>query len=155
MCLRIKTIVLEFHFSLLNLVQSRGGFGGGGRLPLRDSTPCLPMGSPLCTILRYPYLVTDPKSFLKAPRRQYILILRGERAPKKRNFFFQSKFSKKCLKTPFWPVFQMFACGAEFFFQNRVFLVLWESSEFHFARPKKGRQNFRSFFENPPLSRKI
>ena len=43
-----------------------GGSGGvGGRLsPFRDSTPCR---SPLCTILIYPFLATDPKNVLKAP----------------------------------------------------------------------------------------
>ena len=34
---------------------------------LRDSTSCRPKGLPLCTILRYPYLVTDPINFLQAP----------------------------------------------------------------------------------------
>ena len=77
--------------------------GGRGRTSpyLRDSTPCRPKGSlPLCTILRYPYLVTDPKKFLKAPWAPIYTNLRGERAPKK-NAIFWSKFSKKCLKTPF------------------------------------------------------
>ena len=39
----------------------------------------------------------------------YILNLRGQRAPKKHDFFV--KFSKNCLKTPFSACF--FACGAE------------------------------------------
>ena len=43
---------------------------------------------------------------------QYLLTFRGERAPKKL-IFFCSKFSKKSLKTPFWPVFQNFD-----FFEN-------------------------------------
>ena len=29
----------------------------------RDSTPCLSKGFPFCTVLRYPYLVTDPLAF--------------------------------------------------------------------------------------------
>ena len=42
------------------------GGGGGVRLPLRNSTPCRSKGFPLSTILRYRFLVTDPKIFLKA-----------------------------------------------------------------------------------------
>ena len=42
---------------------------------------------------------TSPKPFLKALRRQYLLILKdeGERAPKKDNFW--TTFSKKCTNT--------------------------------------------------------
>ena len=44
-----------------------GGGGGGGQwadIPsLRDLTPRRPKGSHLCTILRYPFLGTDPKVF--------------------------------------------------------------------------------------------
>ena len=64
-----------------------GGWGGRFFSEGFDSLPTQTV--PLCTILRYPFLVTDPKTFLKAPRRQYILILRGERAPKKRDFLFE------------------------------------------------------------------
>ena len=46
-------------------------------------------------------------------RGQFILILRGERAPKKRDFIFRSKFSKKNLNTLFLGFFQKFASGAE------------------------------------------
>ena len=56
---------------MLNLsrsVSDRGGFRGGGGVGWGDalfriSTPC----RPLCNILRYPFLVTDQKNFLKAP----------------------------------------------------------------------------------------
>ena len=50
------------------MVSFRGDLGegaGGGLLPFRDSTPADAKG-PLCTILIYPFLVTDPKIFLKA-----------------------------------------------------------------------------------------
>ena len=74
-----------------------GGGGGAGRflLPLRDSAPCRSKGSDLCTILGYPFLVTDHKIFLKAPLVPiYTTNFEGEGkgAPKKRNFW--SKFSK-------------------------------------------------------------
>ena len=63
-----------------------GGGGGGGRtLSLRDSTPCRIKGSSLCTILRYQFLVTDSKIFLKAPFAPIYYKLEGERAPKKRS----------------------------------------------------------------------
>ena len=43
-------------------------------------------GSPLCTILRYPFLVMDPKNFLKVPLAPIYTNFEGERAPKKRKF---------------------------------------------------------------------
>ena len=49
--------------------MGRGGFRGAwgaDASPLRDSTPSRPKGSPLCTILRNPYLMMDPKKLLKA-----------------------------------------------------------------------------------------
>ena len=70
-----------------NLIWSVADWGA---MPpfLRASTPCRPKRSYLCTILRYPFLVTDP-----------------------------------------WLLFRNFG-------QNRFFLVLWESSENQFGRPK-------------------
>ena len=58
----------------------------------------------------------------------YILILRGERAPKNAIL--------ACFGL-FWPVFQIFACGTENLADTRVFLVLSESSENQFGRPEK------------------
>ena len=62
----------------------------GGRLPLRDSTPCRPKGSPLCTILRYQFLnfwLTDFKIFLRAPLAPiYTSFEGGGGRQKKRNF---------------------------------------------------------------------
>ena len=84
---------------------------------------------------------------------QYILIFEGEHAPKK-NAIFWSEFSKKCLKTPFSDCFfSKFCLRRRKFGQNRDSTVLRESSKNQFGRPKKkGRQNFRKFFENPPPS---
>ena len=67
--------------------------------------------------------------------------------------------STKCLRTPF----GLLACVCKFYLrrrkfgQNRIFLVLWESSENQFVRPKEqGRQNLRKLFEiSPPPLEKI
>ena len=61
--------------------------GGGIRRPPQGFDPLPTQRLPLCTIFRYPYLVMDPKFFLKAPSAQIYTN-------------FESKFSKKCLKTP-------------------------------------------------------
>ena len=74
------------------ITKYRGGFrgekagGGGVDAPSQEYDPLPTQRVPLCTILRYPFLVRNPKIVLKAVRRQYILILKGERAPKKRDF---------------------------------------------------------------------
>ena len=66
---------------------------------VKDSTPCRPKVSPLCTILRYPFLVTYPKIFLKA-----------------RSAPIYTNLPKSDQKRLFWPVFstKFFACGATF-----------------------------------------
>ena len=71
--------------------------------PLKNSTTCRPKGSPLCTILRYPFLVTDPKNFLKAPLAPLFTNFEWGARAKKTGFW--SKFSKNCLKTPFLACF--------------------------------------------------
>ena len=55
----LLTSFLTNHF---NIAMTRGEFSPN---PLRDSTHADPFNP--CTILRCPFLVTDPKSFLKAP----------------------------------------------------------------------------------------
>ena len=100
------------------------GGGGGRTFPfLRDPTPCRPKGSPLCTFLGYLFWVTDHKFFLKAPLAPIYtndlytfganITLRGERAPKKRNFLI--KIFQKVPKNAFFGLFffQNFACSAE------------------------------------------
>ena len=54
------------------------GAWGADASPLRDSTPSRPKGSPLCTILRNPYLMMDPKKFLKALLAPLCTNLEGE-----------------------------------------------------------------------------
>ena len=112
-------------------------------------------GSPFCTILKYPYLVTDPKSIYSNFGRQYILILGGEHAPKKREFL--SKFSNKRLKTPLFACFLKILTATQNS-QNKVStktgsFTVWESSENQFGRTKKNRQKFRKVSDNPPLQK--
>ena len=42
---------------------------------------------PLCTILRYPYLLTDPKNFLKAPLAPIYTNFEGGARAEKTQFF--------------------------------------------------------------------
>ena len=93
--------------------------------PLRDSTPCRPERSPLCTILRYPCLVANPENFLKVPMAPKYTNFEGERAQKKKQFFGQN-FPKKGLKTPFSARFFYSACGAESLAKTVFFSALWE-----------------------------
>ena len=43
------------------------GGGGGGRLSVSRIRPPADPKGPLCTVLKYPFLVTDPENFLRAP----------------------------------------------------------------------------------------
>ena len=64
-----------------------------------------------------------------------------------------STFFKKCPKTAFLTVFSKICLRRRKFSQNRGKTLLWKSSKNQFGRSKnkkKGRQNFRIFFENPP-----
>ena len=95
-----------------------GGFKGGsrglfgGRPSLRDSTTCLPKGPPFGTFQEIHFLPIEPKSFLKAPWAPIYTNFEGERALKKRNFFF--KIFQKVFKNGFFDLFfQKFACGAD------------------------------------------
>ena len=73
----------------------------------------------------------------------------GARAEK--TGFFGQNFPKKPKNVYFLPVFSKFCLRRRKSGRNSVFLVLWQSSENQFGRPKKkGRQNFRFFLKNPP-----
>ena len=79
--------------------------------------------------------------------RQYILTLRGKRAPK--NAIFRSKFSKKCLRTHFCPVFFSKLClRRKKFGYNKVFLLLRENLENEFIQKKVWKSALLSW-ENP------
>ena len=68
-----------------DLGEGRGGWFADAPLP-QGFDPLPTQRVPLCTILRYPNLVTDPKNFLKAP--VYTYFEGGARA-KKTHFFGQ------------------------------------------------------------------
>ena len=74
----------------------------------------------------------------------------GERAPKKRDF------PESALIRLFWPVFFSKTCLRRIKFgQNGAFIVIWESSENQFGRPKKIDKIFENFSKiRPPLSGK-
>ena len=111
----------------------RGGFReGGGGVCLRNS-----------------FWPTEPKIFLKALWAPVYTNFEAERAPK--NAIFLSTLSKKCPKTAFLTCFffQKFACSAE----NLVYLrskCFGRARKINLVGLKKGRQNFRKLFENPP-----
>ena len=88
----------------------RGG-GGGTSSGIRPSSD--PNGPPFVLFWDIHFWLTDLKTFLKASVAPIYTNFEGERALKKRNFLV--KFSKKCLKTPFFGLFHKFACCAENF----------------------------------------
>ena len=65
--------------------------------------PPADLKGPLCTILRYPYLVTDPKKFLKAPSPPIYTNFEGRVRAKKRDFLV--KTFQKVLKNAFFGLF--------------------------------------------------
>ena len=112
--------------------------------------PSQPKESPVCTVLRYPCLVTDPKNFLKAPLAPIYNNFEREARAEKRNFLVNN--FQKVPKNTLFGFFQNFACGADIS-PKTVFLVLWESLENQFGRPKKNGQKFLKIFDNPPLEK--
>ena len=92
----IKTMAKGLLFN-----SSRGGFRVEGGRPLRQRFDPLPTQKvPLSTILRYPFLVTDPKNFLMVPLAPINTDFEGGARAEKTQFFW-SKFSKNCSKMPF------------------------------------------------------
>ena len=65
-------------FLKLLIIKTGANLGRADAPPPQGFDPCRSKGSPLCTILRSPYLVTDSKNFLKAPP----YFKRGARAKK-------------------------------------------------------------------------
>ena len=97
----------------------------------------------------------DPKIFLKALLRQYILILREERAPKKRDFL-GTVFQKVPKNSFFGLFFQSFVFGAENFVKIGKKTMLLESSKNQFGRPKKRVDKiFENFLESRSHPREI
>ena len=76
---------------------------------------------PLCTILRYPFLVMDPKNFLWP---MYFNFEGGARAEKTR--IFGQNISKKCLKRLFGLLFSKFCLRRKNYGQNSLFSAAGE-----------------------------
>ena len=92
--------------------------GKGGRPPppppSGNRPPVDPKGPPLVLFKKSIFGRPTLKFFLRRLWRQYILILRGDRTPKKRNF--SVKIFQKVPKNAFFGLFfQNFACGARSF----------------------------------------
>ena len=143
----------------------RGGFRGGGGwrtfLFLRYSTPCRHKGTFKKSSFARPTLIF----FQRRLRRQYILILRGSARGGARGgsargggggsarggarqyiLIFRSKFSKKCLKTPFWPIFSKFCLRRRKFGQNRDKTVLCRNISLVDYQIKKRSTKFSKIF---------
>ena len=87
--------------------------------------------------------MTDPELFLKA--RIDILILRGERAPKKRNLL-DKIFWSKVTKNAFFGLFFSKFCLPGKNFAKQGLLVILKSSENQFSRlKKKVNKTFENF----------
>ena len=99
---------------------------------------------PLCTISKYPFLMMDPKIFLKVPL-----------APICTNFEGEVKIFQKLLKNAFLASFWKFLPAAQKIWPKQGFLVLWDSSKNQFGRPKTKSSKFSQYFENPLSLEKI
>ena len=86
----------------------------------------------------------DPKKFLRAA----IYISFEEVAWAEKTQFFGQKFPEGAFKTPFWPVFQHFACNAQNLAKTGAKQCFGRSRKINLFELKKG-QSFRTFFENP------
>ena len=135
-----------------SLFITRRGFRGGG-VGWRWAI-AFPQGfDPLPTQI-VPHLILFNKSifgratlkfFKRRPRRQYTLILMGERAPKKRDCLV--KFSKKCLKTPFLDCFFKCLPAAQKVWGTK--LCLGRAQKINSVDLKKMSTKFLKTFENP------
>ena len=120
-----------------------GGVWGVERPFPQGFDPLPTQSAPFDTFSEIHFWPTDPKIFLKAPLRQYILTLRGGgggggRAKKERDFFVN--FSNVS-KNGFLTVFSKICLRRRKFCQNRGKTVLWESSKNQFGLPKKKRSS--------------
>ena len=69
---------------IISIIVTVGGFRWD--TPSQIFNPLPTQKFPLCTILRYPYLVTDPKIFLKAPWTPIYTNFEGRARAKKHDF---------------------------------------------------------------------
>ena len=107
---------------------------------------------PLCTILKYPYFVKDPEIFLKAASKSALYTNFEGGVLAEKTLFFGQNFPKSAEKSLFLSVFfSKFCLRRRKIWPNQGLLVLWESSENQFGRPKKRSTKFLKY---PPPSRK-
>ena len=122
---------------------------------LRDSTPFRPYRP--CTILRYPFLVTDPKIFLKAPSVPIYTNFEGGLHAEKTQFF--GKIFQKVPKNAYFGLFffKILPVAQKYRPKQGLCSGLGElrKSINQFSRPKKKvDKTFEVFFENPhPLDK--
>ena len=90
--------------------NSLGGGGGGDCPSFQGFDPLPNQRVPLCTVLRYPFWMINPKIFQRTPLAPIYTYFEGD--PKKRNFLVNF-FSIKCLKRLFRPVFSKFLPAAQ------------------------------------------
>ena len=131
----------------LSVKAHRDGFRGGGRSPFTVIRPSADPKRimPLFTILRYPFSTKDLKNVLMAPSAPIYNHFEAGALAKKCGFF-RSKFSIKCLKTPFFGMFfQKFTFGA----QHLAKIMLSDSSKNQIGRHKKMVDKVLKIFENP------
>ena len=144
---------LPFGFSKVLLFGvTRGGFLGR---PPQGFDPLPTQRVPLCTILKYPYLVTEPKIFLKAPLTPICTNFEGEARAEKRVFLV--KIFQKLPKNAFFGLFffQNFACGVENCTLNQgLFSALGEFKIFVWlTNGKKIDKIFKKFWKSAPLEK--
>ena len=80
----------------------------------------------ICTILRYLFLVMDPKIFLKTPSAPTYTNFEGGARAEKKNFFLVQIFKMVPKNGIFDLLFQNFASGAEILVQYGLFTALRE-----------------------------
>ena len=126
--------------------------GRGRTRPPSRICPLPTQRSPFVLFSDIHFWLTDLKIFLKAPLAPIYTNYEGERAPKKRalvNFFPKSDSNT------------FLVCISKFYLRRKIFgqigisIMIWESSENQFGRPKKNTTNFLKIFENLPPVEKI
>ena len=132
--------------------RGRGGGGGGGGWVRRTFSlppsgirpPADPKGTTLYYFEISIFGLLTLKFFLRRLWCQSTSILRGERAPKKRDFLVE--IFQKVPKNAFFGLFSNICLRRRKFGQIMVLIVVWESSENQFGRPKKRSKKFSIFF---------
>ena len=138
-----KMIVHQYQIASTSSGFRGGGGGGGG-----GADAPFPRGFDPLPTQRVPPLGLFKKCISGRPFEQYILILRGERAPKKRDFLV--KIFQKVTKNAFFGLFfQSFDCGAENLAETGSKPGLGRARKIISVDLKKRSTKFSKIFENP------